>query len=626
MSALAMPTPRVLDNGVRASALLPTVHNMTGSPKSSRSPERRAGLGSPEGKAESSLQSCQDRFEVVISAEKMQRRAALADIASKIEGQQIIVEETSQRQNQVEAAVAALRDEIRQLAKSRDAGRGAATATVDQEQKQDLLELASSVQALHEEMDTFRGHAQCQAALVEETSAKQIEMVASVMELGQGIQEIAQTVVATEQRLRREIEESAAALEASAREEAANTSNQILEALQQTTVQLADSLATEREGRKQEVGTLSGRVDELCHSGLSTAAPSALPQEVEFLRSLVDEVRVDVTRLELSSKTPEGGDMPSEGGARQTQVESEIQRLSEQSSAFEAKIEEVKGDLLALKEVGDMLLTDLQERCAGADAARGPQLATMGEATSGAGSERSSIAVASGIQKDSSKAALPTFCEAGAFAWGVSATGPKAQDADDPGTPRMVRGAPRTHSRGADLRASKGATERSISPAARRPCGPDNLRSSCRSSNAGSASGFPIVAPPRGTVSASCMPTVGHGQRPMVRATSPGIMRRRQSPEACTRGSVNVEPGKLNGGVATAGGGLTVLQGARSGSFVAPAQAFGAPFGASFVAAAPTPIPTNQGMTQVQMGNAQVIGAGMAPLLQVHVTPNMHCR
>jgi len=228
------------------------------------------------------------------------------------------------------------------------------------------------------------------------------------------------------------------------------------------------------------------------------------------------------------------------------------------------------------------------------------------------------------LSSETSKGALPTFCEAGAFAWAVPTAGPKAQDPDEPGTPRMVRAmSPRTLSHGDDMRAAKGATERSQSPAARRPHGPDDPRSSCRSSNTGSAANsIPLVAPPRGTVSAQCMPTMGHGQRPGVRCTSPGATMRRRSPEARSRGSVNIEPGgKLIGGVATA----AIMQGTRAGSFVAPMMLAGRP-GASFVAAAPTPVPTNQGVTQVQMGNAQLIGAAMANLVQVHGSPHMHSR
>jgi len=102
---------------------------------------------------------------------------------------------------------------------------------------------------------------------------------------------------------------------------------------------------------------------------------------------------------------------------------------------------------------------------------------------------------------------------------------------------------------------------------------------------------------------------------------------RRRSPEARSRGSVNIEPGgKLIGGVATA----AIMHGTRAGSFVAPMMLAGRP-GASFVAAAPTPVQTNPGMTnpgvtQVQMGNAQVMGATMAPLVQLHASPHMHCR
>ncbi|CAK0806128.1 unnamed protein product [Prorocentrum cordatum] len=636
MSALAAPAPRVFEDSIRASALMPTVHHMTSPQAYSRSPSRRA-LQSPQDGESENLRSCQDHFEVVISAEKMQRRAALADITSKIEGQQIMVEETSKRQAQLEVTVATLRAEIRQLAQWRDAGGDAEAAQRDQEQRQDLAELANSVQALHEEMASFRDQAQCQAALAEETSTKQIETVASVMELGQGLQEIAQTVVATEQKLRREIEEAAVTLEASAREEAANTSNQILEALQQTTVQLADSLATEREGRKEAFDALSERVDELCRSRHS---PSALPQEVEFLRSLVDEVRGDVTRLELAAKAPEGGPAPSEDAARLAQVESQLQRLSEQSSAFEASMEEVRGDLMALKEVGDMLLTDLQERSAGADAAGGSQFATVDAATGATPADGSSCAQA-----------MVTFCDVGG-AFGPAA----AQDGSEPGTPRMVQSMPRMQSSDAGQCTSKCLSdfakverERSVSPAPCRdtksPRGPDPVRSS----HTGSANNVPMVAPPRGTMSATSNHIAGQGQRMSglgsVRCTSPAAAIRRRSPEVRSRASTSVDGCKM-GGLQTKGS-FALLQGSppqsgpfgmrsAAGSFVTPVQAAmrvaGRP-GASFVAAPPQPMAAPVQAAQVQLAGTQTAGSAvvrgtsnMAPMMQMQQSPHMPCR
>merc|ERR1719282_1878497 len=99
----------------------------------------------------------------------------------------------------MEGAFAALKAEVRRLAVSGTMGsaRGAMFEQMHPEQKkQDLEEMASSVQVLHEQMSSLREQVHCQSVRAEETSTKQTDMVISIMELGRGIQDITQTVVA----------------------------------------------------------------------------------------------------------------------------------------------------------------------------------------------------------------------------------------------------------------------------------------------------------------------------------------------------------------------------------------------------------------------------------------------
>lgn len=255
--------------------------------------------------SESIIRSCQDHVDLVISAEKMQRRGALLDFNSKLEGQQAAIEQASQRQGELEGMVTCLRAEVHRL--------GAKVSGLMEG------EVQASVGSLREQIDSCREESNAQASRSEELQSMQQAMLESFQELGRGIQEITASLVASEQNMKQELEQTRQDLELAD----SHLCNQILQALQESTVQLAENMVKEREDRRHEISVLSSRIAE-------GAAEAGRPHEAE----------------------------------------PESLSVSEVTSALQMSLEEIKVEVGALKEVGDLLLLDFQERVESAGEAK----------------------------------------------------------------------------------------------------------------------------------------------------------------------------------------------------------------------------------------------------------------
>mmetsp|Transcript_49564 Transcript_49564/g.92860 ORF Transcript_49564/g.92860 Transcript_49564/m.92860 type:complete len:1042 (-) Transcript_49564:69-3194(-) len=177
----------------------------------------------------------------------------------------------------------------------------------------------TQIKDLRRDLTALAEKVQLQAHSNDEVHALHQVIMRSANDLGCGIEEVSSAVLATEQKLRQELEAARCTLEASLAKQRVET----LEALDLSSKQLAQSLADEVEKRGLEANILSARIDamtgqldDLQATSKRTAAAlqsvqfsplkesrstseSATTSEVSVLRNSLDAVKSDLSRLEV---------------------------------------------------------------------------------------------------------------------------------------------------------------------------------------------------------------------------------------------------------------------------------------------------------------------------------------